>query len=75
MNNQNSIKIILAINGSEFNSIICNCDCHKKGTAIMHFHPCCNLTDTKYIKEDGKIDLSEVEKIYTDKGYAFRVVV
>ena len=35
---------------------ICDCECHVKGTIIMHCFPCCELCYEKYINEDGTID-------------------
>lgn len=37
---------------------LCDCDCHEKGTMIMHCFPCCDLCYEKYINEDGTLDIA-----------------
>ena len=34
---------------------LCDCDCHKEGTEIMHFLSCCNFCYDKYLTKDGKV--------------------
>lgn len=38
------------------NPNICMCRCHRKGSHIMHFLPCCQHTYEKYLTENGEFD-------------------
>jgi hypothetical protein len=42
---------------------ICDCECHKDGTELIHFMSCCFLCGQKYIFADGKIDMVRYEKL------------
>jgi len=47
---------------------VCMCDCHKDGTDIREFMPCCNLYRQKYIDEDGTLDEARLLAIYESRG-------
>lgn len=47
------------------NKEICTCECHKKGSNILHMTSCCDFTYEKYINEDGTIDMD----IYSQMVY------
>jgi hypothetical protein len=34
----------------------CKCPCHVKGGVVMHFMPCCDLCEEKYLNKDFTID-------------------
>ncbi len=37
---------------------ICTCECHIKGTSVLHFMACCAHSYLKYINPDGTIDFT-----------------
>jgi hypothetical protein len=42
---------------------ICMCRCHQKeGIKVLHFMPCCDLSQKKYINPDGSIDEIALKK-------------
>lgn len=47
---------------------ICRCDCHIKGTHILHVMRCCGLTYQKYINEDGSIDWALWHRLMDERG-------
>lgn len=49
---------LLSFNDEE----ICSCECHIKGTMIMHCFPCCN-TSVQYINQDGTLDIDLYKSI------------
>jgi len=42
----------------------CRCECHNRGTRIIHCMPCCSKTYQKYLDEKGNpiLDWEEEEK-------------
>lgn len=42
---------------------ICSCECHIEGMTVMHFMPCCQHCDEKYLDKDGKIIPEKIEPI------------
>lgn len=52
---------------------ICRCHCHVKGSAVMHFMPCCRFTYEKYLNEDGSIDLEVYKKLVESSGIKVRL--
>jgi len=43
---------------------VCMCDCHKDGTDIREFIPCCGWYRQKYINEDGTFDEERLLALY-----------
>ena len=49
---------------NKVNKKICECDCHKDTTGILHeFFPCCHFPNKKYINLKGEIDESRFPKL------------
>jgi len=47
---------------------VCMCDCHKDGSQLHHFMPCCSLTYKKYINADGTLDEERLLALYEKYG-------